>query len=68
MVSEDWRSPAAYAYLTGLDAADLAFEFLRRNPDYRADFQEVSRQAAAGGEAEASGIRCAHRWGLAFPG
>jgi hypothetical protein len=37
----DWRSPAAYAYLNDLDPAGFAWEFLRRNPDYRRNFRGV---------------------------
>ena len=37
----DWRSPAAYAYLNDLDLAGFAWEFLRRNPDYRRNFRSV---------------------------
>jgi hypothetical protein len=33
----DWRSSADYAYLNDLDPAELAWEFLRRNPDYQRD-------------------------------
>ena len=31
---EDWRSEAAYDYIDKLTPGDLAWEFLRRNPDY----------------------------------
>ena len=55
-----WRSPQAYAYLDDLIASDLAWECLRRNPDYQADFQ-------AAGQAVADAAPAA-RWGLRFPG
>ncbi|KEQ52219.1 transcriptional regulator domain-containing protein [Sphingobium chlorophenolicum] len=32
---ESWRSDAAYDYIDKLTPGDLAWEFLRRNPDYR---------------------------------
>jgi len=35
--ASDWRSSANYAYLNDLDPAELAWEFLRRNPDYQRD-------------------------------
>ena len=35
----DWRSPTDYAYLNDLDPAGFAWEFLRRNPDYRRNFR-----------------------------
>ncbi len=37
----DWRSPDAYAYLNELDLAEFAWEFLRRNPDYRRNFRNI---------------------------
>lgn len=53
-----WRSSEAYDYLDELSAADLAWEYLRRNPDYQRDFQI----AAGGGDLEWT-----ERWGLRFP-
>lgn len=32
----DWRDADQYGYLTGLDRAGWAWEWLRRNPDYGA--------------------------------
>lgn len=55
-----WRSADAYDYLDDLSAADLAWEYLRRNPDYQNDFQTASR-----GRDE---DRISARWGLRFPG
>lgn len=56
----DWRSPSDYEYLRQLDRAELAWEFLRRNPDYQKDFARIvdasSREAVA----------IAERWGLCF--
>ena len=54
-----WRSSEAYAYLDDLPGADLAWEYLRRNPEYQNDFQ-----IKGGGEDPGW---CA-RWGLRFPG
>jgi hypothetical protein len=67
MANGDWRSAAAYEYLSDLSAPNLAFEFLRRNPDYRADFQMANEQDALGEETGAH-ARLARRWGLRFPG
>lgn len=61
MSKEDWRSPAAYEYAKTLESAELAWEFLRRNPAYRADYQ------AAADDAGAADVR-AGVWGLRFPG
>jgi len=42
----EWRSEAAYAYLDDLKPAELAWEFLRRNPNYRRDYHTVVGEAA----------------------
>ncbi|WP_374575982.1 transcriptional regulator domain-containing protein [Phenylobacterium sp.] len=55
-----WRTPDAYAYLDDLIASDLAWECLRRNADYQADFQASAHRGA---DAALSA-----RWGLRFPG
>ena len=34
----DWRDPAGYAYCAALTRDQWAWEFLRRNPDYHADY------------------------------
>jgi hypothetical protein len=34
----DWRSPETYARLQSAEAADFAWEYLRRNSDYREDY------------------------------
>lgn len=50
---------AAYLYTLSLDAPGLAWEYLRRNPGYVADWQRH-----AGG---AHNARVAEPWGLRFP-
>jgi hypothetical protein len=44
-----WRACAAYLYILGLDAPALAWEYLRRNAAYRADWMDRrrTRDAAA---------------------
>ena len=54
----DWRSAAVYDYINNLDAGELAWEFLRRNPDYHREY----RQARQLGHDES----VAERWGLRF--
>ena len=49
-----WYAGAGYLYTLDLDAPDLAWEYLRRNPEYQADW--------AGGAARAA----PERWGLRF--
>jgi hypothetical protein len=56
----DWRSPSNYHYLEKLDRAGWAWEFLRRNQEYRKDFVRILDSTAP----EATAI--AERWGLSF--
>ncbi len=58
---QEWRSEAAYAYLNDLTPAELAWEFLRRNPEYRRDYRATAAQA----ELPESLIA---QWGLRFRG
>lgn len=53
----DWRDDQAYAYFDTLGLPELAWECLRRNEAYRADFAQtlIGRGSVA-------------RWGLRFPG
>ena len=68
----DWRDEDAYAELEKLDRRGFAWEYLRRNPDYR-------RERKSGGDAEArivGGVSVLHAtppaippiWGLRFRG
>lgn len=52
-----WYPTAAYLYVLGLDALALAWEYLRRHPEYRLDWLRRSRRPHAAQHA-------AHRWGL----
>ncbi|RDS85023.1 DUF2285 domain-containing protein [Dyella monticola] len=49
-----WRPSAAYLYVLHLDAPALAWEYLRRNPDYRRDWLRHHARTRA----------VAQRWGL----
>lgn len=42
-----WRASAAYLYALHLDGAALAWEYLRRNPDYRQAWRSHARHSAA---------------------
>lgn len=64
MLSIDWRSPAAYAYTKTISAAGFAWEYLRRNDDYREDFQSASADEGPGADQLERFLR---RWGLRFP-
>ena len=52
-----WYPTAAYLYILGLDALALAWEYLRRHPDYRLDWLRHHRRPQAAQQA-------ALRWGL----
>jgi hypothetical protein len=51
--NEQWYPTAAYLYILHLDDLALAWEYLRRNPQYRCDWRNRQRQPGA-----------AQRWGL----
>ena len=65
---ESWRSQDATVYLDHVQRAGFAWEFLRRNPDYRSDYEDMSRDVASGtaGTLKAA-LALAQRWGLSFP-
>lgn len=52
-----WYPTAAYLYVLWLDALALAWEYLRRHPDYRLDCLRHHRRPRAAQQV-------AHRWGL----
>lgn len=52
-----WHPTAAYLYVLGLDALALAWEYLRRHPDYRLDWQRRRGRSSAAQQT-------ADRWGL----
>lgn len=58
----DWRSPEAYANMQGAEAADFAWEYLRRNGDYRRDYDSLGKGALSAGP----GPQFRERWGLSF--
>lgn len=52
--AEQWYPTAAYLYVLQLDDLALAWEYLRRNPEYRRDWRVRQRRPEA-----------AQRWGCA---
>ena len=44
MPSSDWRSPAAYGHAQSIPAAGFAWEYLRRDDEYRRDFHRLKRK------------------------
>lgn len=59
-----WRSSLEYDHLDVLTASDLAWEWLRRNEAYDADFGAAT---AGHGDPEPLTERIRQRWGLRFP-
>jgi hypothetical protein len=58
----DWRSPDSYKSLEDAEIADIAWECLRRNADYRRDY-EAMIASSPDGQATAEFRR---RWGICF--
>ena len=56
MTTLAWQPSAAYLYVLQLDASRIAWEYLRRNGDYREDWRRTGMEAGA-----------ALHWGLSFP-
>lgn len=61
-----WRFPAAYLYAAQLDLVDLAWEYLRRNPAYRADAARKAVARAADEDDPDGDPEPAPHWGLHF--
>lgn len=64
MACEDWRSKERYADVNACSATVLAWEFLRRNPDYSKDYGQLGQDASSG-RTDAERVRL-ERWGLSF--
>ncbi|QOZ38461.1 hypothetical protein XH92_39980 [Bradyrhizobium sp. CCBAU 53421] len=58
----DWRSPESYKSLQDANVTDVAWEFLRRNPDYRRDYEETIKNSPDG-EVTPEFRR---KWGICF--
>lgn len=56
----DWLDPAPYQLAETLTAPDLAWEFLRRDPDYQKTYEAGRRTSPAAAD-DAAGY-----WGLRF--
>lgn len=63
MPGRDWRSKAAYHHLDTAPLRTLAWEFLRRNPDYARDYDDAMMVP----DNSRHDTVAAH-WGLRFPG
>lgn len=65
----DWQDGRHYQPLNGFDAAGLAWEFVRRNPNYRSTVMPlgtVTGETRAGVEILPAGFPGAPAWGLSF--
>lgn len=64
----DWRDDAPYRALIGIDAAGLAWEWLRRDPDYAAwwQTQPIGEAQLLQGVPTVAATRRAHDWGILF--
>ncbi|WP_409411138.1 transcriptional regulator domain-containing protein [Bradyrhizobium sp. CIR3A] len=62
MPDTDWRSEEAYSGLKKAEAADLAWEWLRRDPSYQDDYRRLSR----GERSNAAADQFRRKWGLSF--
>lgn len=58
--ASDWRPPAAYLYTLHLDGPSLAWEYLRRNPDYGCDWRRHQSDCGAGDSFRTAALR----WGM----
>lgn len=61
-----WRSSSTAQDFADHQYPDFAQEFLRRNPDYRRDYRQVSRQVADGRMTAANASEAVSKWGLVF--
>lgn len=66
----DWRDDAPYRALIGIDAAGLAWEWLRRDPDYAAWWraQPTSEPQLLQGVPIVAAMRRSTEWGILFRG
>lgn len=60
--TKDWMANAAYLYILFLDRPAVAWEHLRRNPNYRNDWQRFGARRRSSSPARAL------KWGLRFLG
>lgn len=66
MSRTDWRTPGGYEDLRSLDAPGLAWEYLRRNPDFARERAKLARADRRGTLDPAKAEEFARRWGVRF--
>jgi hypothetical protein len=62
MSGVDWRSEEAYANFRNAESMDIAWEWLRRDTEYRKDYQNIDQSQRLSVEA------FRQKWGLSFRG
>jgi len=62
MSAVDWRSEEDYANFEKAEAADIAWEWLRRDGDYHKDYGALTTPARLNGATD----DFRHKWGLSF--
>jgi len=60
----NWRNKASYAYATKLSGEGWAWEFLRRNPRFQADFARSAAQSASPRPRSIAAPTILKRWGI----
>ena len=58
----DWRSPEAYSKVQNADPTGLAWECLRRNPEYRKNYRALENPL------DGAPAEFRKKWGLSFRG
>ena len=62
-----WRTAEATNYLDQAQRPGFAWEFIRRDPEYRHDYTRMNQHLAIGTEGEKEvALALAERWGLKF--
>jgi hypothetical protein len=65
--TRDWRSPEAADVLKDLDRSRVAWEFLRRDPEYRQHYASVVQRMDSGAISHETGLtELSDRWGCMF--
>jgi len=63
----DWRLHTTERALNRLERQGFAWEFLRRNPDYRGDYERLRGISISRSDTSLPGRSAALQWGLRFP-
>jgi hypothetical protein len=61
-----WRSPGTYAELQSLDAPGIAYEYLKRDPEFLEDQERLRKATRTDSLDPAEADAFARRWGLRF--